>query len=141
MFAGPDHRANFGTISTGSAFGDINVARLLFERQLKTARFALHIEDIGIGENLDIGMVGQFRQFRAHHARRAVVGRKGLVELSHDAAHIRLFFHQMHFKAGIGDIQGGLDPCNAAADNRDRSDFAGMLSWLAVTHLFINFGL
>jgi hypothetical protein len=40
----------------------------------------------------------------------------------------------MHFKAGIGDIQGGLNPSNAAADNGDRSDFSCMLSWLAVFH-------
>jgi len=134
MFAGSEHRTDFGTIPTGSALVRINIAGLLFERQLKAARFPIHIEDVGISQNLDIGVVGQFRQFRAHHTRRAIVGGEGLVELGHDTAHIRLFFYQMHFKAGIGDIQGSLNSCNSAADNGDRSDLACMASLLAFVH-------
>ena len=86
MFAGPQHRADFGTVSTGSTFGSIDVAGLLFESQVKSPRLPTHIEDIGIRKNLDIGMVGQFPQLRAHHAGRAIIGGKGLVELGHSPA-------------------------------------------------------
>ena len=140
MFARSQHRTDFGTISTGSTFQSINVALLLFERQLKATRFPFDIEDVSISENLDIGMVGQFRQLRAHHTGRAIVGGKGLVELGHDTAHIRPFFNQMHLEAGIGDIQGGLNPCNSAADNGDRSDFFdGMVGLIFVHQLFQRF--
>jgi len=64
-------------------------------------------------------MIGQFRQFRSHHTGRAVVGGKGLVKLGHDAAHIGLFFYDVHLEAGIGDVQGGLDTRYTAAHNGD----------------------
>ena len=106
----------------GGAFVSIDVAGLLFEPQVKSTRLPTHIEDIGIGQNLDIGMIGQFRQFGTQHARRAIIGGKGFVQLGHDTAHIGLFFYQMHSKTGIGNIQSGLDTGNATADNGDRSD-------------------
>ncbi len=68
-------------------------------------------------------MFGQLNQFGAHHTGGTIIGRKGLVQLGHDAAHIGLLLHQVHLKPGVGGIQGGLDAGDAAADDGDRADF------------------
>ena len=55
---------------------------------------------------------------------RAVVGRKGLVELGHVAADARRLLDQVHLEAGSGKIEGGLDTADPSADDHDVSEVA-----------------
>jgi len=68
-------------------------------------------------------MPAHLHQFRGEDAGGTVVGGEGLVELGHDAADADVLFHQIHLQAGIGQIEGSLNPGDAGTDNHNRTDF------------------
>jgi hypothetical protein len=61
-------------------------------------------------------MPADLDQFGGDNSHGAIVGRKGLVELSHHASDGRAFLYQVYQESGIGQIQGRLDPGNAGSD-------------------------
>ena len=91
---------------------------LLADRDLEVADVALHMLDLGIGVELDLGMVGHVHHLGGHDALGTVEGREGLGELGHVAADGGLPLDQHDLVAAIGDVQGGLDAGDAAADDQ-----------------------
>ncbi len=53
-------------------------------------------------------MPADLDQFGRDNSHGTVIGRKGLVQLGHDAAYGRRPFDKVDIKAGLGQIQGGL---------------------------------
>ena len=72
--------------------------------------------------NRDVGMAARLDQARRDGAHGAVVGGEGLVELRHVSADGGLGFDQIHLEALIGQIERGLHPGDAAADDHDGTD-------------------
>jgi len=60
-----------------------------------------------------------FDELGGFNAHRAVIGWKGLVELSHLAADGRRVLNQENLVTGIGQIEGGLNAADPSADDHD----------------------
>jgi hypothetical protein len=88
---------------------------------LEIAGISLNRFQICVGDQFDVQMPADLDQYRGDNSHGAVIGRKGLVQLGHDAANGRGFFKQIHIIAGIGQIQGGLHSGNTTADNQYRT--------------------
>jgi len=73
--------AHFGAFPAARALIQHNVARMMVELESKISRFAGYALDGGPCQNVDVPMRGNFNQLGAHHARRTIIGRKGLVKL------------------------------------------------------------
>jgi hypothetical protein len=69
--------------------------------------------------NLDVHVPADLDQLRGYNSHRAVVGREGLVDLSHFAANGRAFFHQVDKITRVCGIQGSLYSRNAATHDHD----------------------
>jgi len=89
----------------------------------EVTRLALHVQHFAVRQQSDIGVPPGLDQLGRDSAHGAVVGGEGLVELGHDAADADVLFHQIHLQAGIGQIEGSLNPCDAGTDNHHRTDF------------------
>ena len=74
------------------------------------------------GHQRDVGVAARLDQARRYGAHGAVVGGEGLVELRHVSTDSRLSFDEIHLKALIGQIERGLHPGDAAADDHDGAD-------------------
>ena len=102
-------RAVLDAVPAAGALVYVNVSRLVPHRGPETALLALHTHDLGIGHQLDVGITGHVHHFGSQDAGRTIQSGKGLVQLGHAPADAGLPFHQIHFEAGISDIQRGLD--------------------------------
>jgi len=67
-------------------------------------------------------MPADLDQFRCEYSHRAVVGRKGLVKLSHVAADGRRFLNQVDLETRSAEIEGGLNSADPATDYQDISE-------------------
>ena len=115
------HRANLGTIPTAGAALQVDVTRLSPDGDLKTARLTGYMFHLREGEQFDVQVPADLDQFGRDDSHGAVVGGKGLVQLGHDPADGRAFFHQINLVARIGKVKGCLHPGDAAADHHDRA--------------------
>jgi hypothetical protein len=111
------YRALSHAVCTGRTFGRIDIARLSSDGDFEMTGLTLDVDHFGIGEEVDVGMVGRVHHLGGDDASRAIEGGKGLVELCHVAADGWVFLHQMDFESFIGNIEGSLHPCNAGADD------------------------
>jgi hypothetical protein len=84
------------------------------EGDLEVARLAVNFFNLGQGMDLDIGVPADLDQLGGNYSHGAIIGGEGLVDLGHFAADGRAFFHQMDVVTGVGQVQGGLYPGNAA---------------------------
>jgi hypothetical protein len=87
----------------------------------KMAHVSFDGDDFREGKEFDIEMPADLDQFRRDNSHGAVVGRKSLVQLGHDAADGRAALHQIDIITGVGQIQCRLHPGNTAADNTNRA--------------------
>jgi hypothetical protein len=142
-FARPEARVEFvgyfdGTdleaIPARVALLQVDVSGMLEELHLEIARFALHIEDFGIREDLDIGMLVHLNEPRRDGTHGAVIGRKGLVELGHAAADCALFLDQIDFVARVSQVNGGLHSADARARHKDGAHLAILIMVGIVIH-------
>jgi hypothetical protein len=113
------HRAVFYTGRAARALVFLYVAGLLDQRHLEVTRFPLYAVDFSIGEDRDVGMPADLDQLGCEYSHRAVVGRKGLVELGHMAPDARRLLDQVDLEPGAREIEGGLDAADASADDHD----------------------
>src|SRR3990172_4153430 len=67
-------------------------------------------------------MPADLDQFRRENSYRAVVGRKGLVELRHVTANGRRLINKINFETRFGKIKRCLNAADAAADNHHVAD-------------------
>jgi hypothetical protein len=66
-------------------------------------------------------MPADLDQFGRDNSHRTIIGRKSLVKLGHGTADGCRFLDQVYVVAGISQVQGGLHPADAAAENHNRS--------------------
>jgi hypothetical protein len=76
---------------------------------------------VRVSDELDIQMPADLDQFRGDNSHGTIVGREGLVQLSHNPADGRGFFEEIDVISGIRKIEGGLHTRNASAHNKDRT--------------------
>ena len=127
-------RADLGALAAPVADADIDVARLGADRCREGTGLAIERGDVAVGEDLDIDMGAGVDEARRNRAHRAVIGRKGLVELRHVAADRRLLLDQIDLVSRLGQIERGLHPGNAAAHHHHGADCAGIPRGSRLTH-------
>jgi hypothetical protein len=105
-------------VCTGCAFGCIDISRFSSDDDFEMTGFTFDVDHFGIGEEVDVGMVGCVHHLGCDDASRAIEGGKGLVELGHMAADGWVLLHQMDFESFIGNVEGSLHPCNARSNDK-----------------------
>ena len=126
------HRADLGAGAAGVALGRVDVAGFPVQGDGEMARLAFQPLDFGLGENLDVRMLGHLDELGGNQTGGTVVGGEGLVQLGHDPADGDVPFHQVHFVARGRRIQAGLHPGDAAAHHHDGAHFVGVGSGFSV---------
>jgi len=74
---------------TPGAFFLQDVPWLFRKRYVEVSCLSFYVLNLGKGKDLDVGMPADLDQLGCEYSHRAVVGRKGLVELGHVAADAR----------------------------------------------------
>ena len=115
-------RAVFYAGRTTRAFVLHDVSGLLGKGYLEVPCVSLYTVNLGIGEDLYVRMPADLDQLGCEYSHRAVIGRKGLVELGHVAPDARRPFDEVDFEAGGREIEGGLDAADPSADDHDVSE-------------------
>ncbi len=118
--------ANAGTLTAAGALGNVDVARPHAHGGRKVPGPPIQLEQVGVGNDVDIQVPAGLDQLGRNNAHGAVVGGEGLVELGHVAADGRLFFQQVDVQARLGQIERGLNSGYSSADDQHRTDlFSG----------------
>jgi hypothetical protein len=86
IWIGDHDRAVFYAGGTARTFFLYNVSGLLDQGYPKVACFTFYTVNLGIGQDLDIGMPADLDQFGSEYSHGAVVGGIGLIKLGHMAA-------------------------------------------------------
>ena len=89
IWIGDHDRAVLNTSSTARAFFLYNVSGLLDQGYLEVSCFTFYTVNLGIGQDLDIGMPADLDQFGSEYSHGAVIGGIGLIKLGHMAANGR----------------------------------------------------
>ena len=95
-----------------------DVSGLPVQGDLEVSRFSFDADNLGVGQDIDIGMPAALDELRGFDAHRAVIGGKCLVELRHFPADGRRLVDQVDFEAGFGEVEGGLNAADPAADDQ-----------------------
>jgi len=113
-------RTFLGTNATGNALIDVHIARMFPHRGEEAPHFPFQTFQFRHGDHLDIEVAPALDQFWGQDAHGTVIGRKGLVQLGHDAADSRRTLHQIDVEARIGQVEGSLDTGHATAHYHHR---------------------
>jgi hypothetical protein len=113
------NRADLSAVAAGRALGFIDETRPLAKGDLEMARRPFNMPYFGAGNEVDIEMPADLDQFGREDSHGAIVGGKGLVQLTHHPADGGGFFHQVHEIARFGQIQGGLHARNAGTGHQN----------------------
>jgi len=106
-----------GIAAGADIFSD--VSWLLDEGDVEIPGFPFNSVDLGVGEDLYVGMPVAFDELRGLDAHGAVIGGEGLVELRHLAADGGRLLHQIDLVARGGEIEGGLDTADPSPHDHD----------------------
>ncbi len=109
--------AIFYTCGATRAFILKNIPWLFSQGYLKVSYLPFYTVDFSIGEDLYIWVPADLDQFWCEYSHRAVVGRKGLVQLGHMAANAWPFFNQVDLEPGRGKIKRGLNAADSSTNN------------------------
>lgn len=82
-------RAVLYTGSTTGAYALVNVSGLLDQRYIEASCFPCYTVNVGVGQDLDVGVPVDLDQFGRKYSHGAVIGGKGLVKLGHMTANGR----------------------------------------------------
>jgi hypothetical protein len=113
--------AFFSADTAGNAAALVDVPGFLEHLDLIVAGVAGDAGDLGRGQNFNIEVAAHLHQFRRQGAHGTVVGRKGLIQLRHDAADSGFFLHQVDKKSGFGQIQRRLDAGDTPSHHQNRT--------------------
>jgi hypothetical protein len=92
-FIGECDRALGHTVSAGCTFGHINITRFLPEDHLEISGLAFDVDDLGIGDQIDVRVVGRIHHLGCDDTSRAVKRGEGLIQLSHMTTNGRILLH------------------------------------------------
>jgi hypothetical protein len=112
-----DDRAVFNTNAAACAQLHIDAPGPFLDFHLEISGGPLDRLKIRISDELDIQMPADLDQFGGDDSHRTVIGRKGLIQLSHGPADGRGFLEEIDVISRIRQIQGGLHPCDTPAHN------------------------
>ena len=118
-------RAHFDAVAAGDALAGLDIARLAQNRDGEIARLSRDAFDFGIGQDFDIRMAPSFDQPRRDGAHGAVVGRESFIQLCHVSADGRLLLDEIDLEALFGQIERGLHPRDATANDQHGADGQG----------------
>ena len=79
--------------------------------------FAVDGLNVGIGDDVDVPVAAHLDKLWRKYAHRAIIGRKGFVELRHPPADTGLLFDKKHLDAHLRQIEGRLDSGDSPAYN------------------------
>jgi len=91
------------------------------------ARLPLDVHHLRIGEGFDVEVPSALHQFWGEDTHGAVVGGKGLVQLSHHPADGRGGLHQVNVIPRLRQIEGGLDAGDASPHDENGAHLFGRL--------------
>ena len=114
-------RTVFDTGRTTRAFALDNISGLLDHGDLEVSGFSFDAVNVGIGQDLYVGVPADLDQFGCEYSDGAVIGGKCLVKLGHMAANGRRLVDQVYFEASRGEIKRGLNTTHASTDNHNVS--------------------
>ncbi len=117
-----DNGADARALPTTGALIQINVAGLFAQADGEVAHIPVHADHFGIHQQLNVAVAAGLHQFGAEDAHGTVVGGESFVQLGHVSADGRFCLHQVDLEAGLCQVQGGLDPGDAPADDQSRTD-------------------
>ena len=83
---------------------------------------AVDTDQIGVGEDLDVGVTAGLHQLGGDHAHGAVIGGERLVQLGHIPADGRLLLEEEHLEAGVRTVEGGLHAGYPGTHHQHRTD-------------------
>jgi hypothetical protein len=95
IFAGELHRTNARTLSTTGTLRRIDISRAFFDAHPISTRLTFYRQDVGIRQDLYIQMATKLHELGGEDSHGTIVGRKGLIQLSHDAPDARSFLHHV----------------------------------------------
>jgi hypothetical protein len=116
-------RALRRAIAAGDALFHVDKTGAFGDGDSEVALTAGYGLDIGKSMELDILMPADLDQFGRDYSHRAIIRRKGLVQLGHHAADGGRLFNDVHIIAGICKVKGSLHTGNATSDYYHRSNF------------------
>jgi hypothetical protein len=94
---------------------------VLKDFNVEVPRLPGQADDFGECEKFDVQVPADLDQFGRDNSHGTVVGGKGLVQLCHHPAYGRAFFQKVDIVPGIGQVQGGLHPGDAAPHDQNGS--------------------
>ena len=109
----------FMTIPAGRALVQIDMAGGGFQGDGEVAGLALDAGNPGHRFQFDVTLTPAFGEVRRQGAQVTVVGRKGAIELGHQAADGGGFVHQKDIPLGFGQVQGRSDAAEPGTDNQN----------------------
>jgi len=114
--------AVFNTDRTARALVLPDVSGFSLEGYLEVAFFPCDVLYFRIRQYFYVRMPADLDQFGCEYSHAAVVGRKGLVQLSHMAADGRRLLNQIDLKPRGAEIECGLDTADPSTDDQDVSE-------------------
>jgi hypothetical protein len=99
----------------------IHETRPLQDLDLEVSLLSAEIHHLTEREEFDVEMPADLDQFRGKNSHGAIIRGEGLVQLGHDPPDGRRSFRQIDVVSRVCEVKGRLHPCNAAADDQDRS--------------------
>src|SRR6185369_6834520 len=103
--------------AAAGAFVHVDASGLLLDGDLEVADVAVDVLDFRVGMQGDVGVVGDVDHFGGHDALGAVKRGEGLGQLGHVAADGGFPFDEDDVVPAVGNVEGGLDAGDAAADD------------------------
>jgi len=111
------NRTVFHTGCTTRAQVLLDIPRLLYQGYLEVSRFSFYTFNFSISENLYVLMPADLDQLRGKYSHRAVIGGKGLVELSHVSAYCGQLLDKVNLETGGSKVQRRLDTADSSTNN------------------------
>jgi hypothetical protein len=111
-------RTVFYTDGTTRAFILQDIPGFFNQRYVKISCLPFYTVNLGIGEDLYIGMPADLDQLGCEYSHGAVIGWKGLVKLGHMAPNARRLFNQVNLKTSRSKIERRLNTADASANNQ-----------------------
>jgi hypothetical protein len=96
---------------------------------------SLDIQDVRVGDELDVQMPADLDQFGRDDSHGTVIGGKCLVQLGHQPSNGRGFFKKIDVITGFREVEGGLHTRDASTHHHDGS---GQIPWIRVGHLLFS---
>jgi hypothetical protein len=113
--------AVFYTDGTTRAFVLQDIPWFFNQRDVKIPCLPLYAVNLGIREDLYVGMPADLDQLRCEYSHGAVIGWEGLIKLRHMATNAGRLLNQVHLKTSRSKIKRGLNTADPPANNHDIS--------------------